>query len=56
MSCVVDYSKQPPVFRCTACNGTAPLSLPMSIEKVVEAGKAFQQAHLTCREEPKPAG
>jgi hypothetical protein len=27
MTCVIDYSQKPVVFRCTICNGTAPLPL-----------------------------
>lgn len=54
MTCVVDYSQQPPVFRCTHCNGTSPLSLPLQIDQVVALVETFQRQHADCEKKHAP--
>ena len=48
MACVLDYSQKPVVFRCTICNGTAPLPLPLQISQLRALTDDFHNKHRHC--------
>ncbi len=47
MTCIVALTS-PPTLRCTKCDETAPLSLPMTVDQVVAVTQAFQKRHANC--------
>ena len=47
---VIDYRIQPPVFHCTRCGNSSPLSLPLQIEQLVTLSEAFSEKHAKCGE------
>lgn len=48
MTCVIDMSHKPPVLLCTACEGTAPFSLPMNVSQITAITETFQRQHREC--------
>lgn len=48
MSRVFDYRSDPPVLRCSICNGTSPLPMPVSLDQVIEAINQFEDQHRPC--------
>lgn len=53
MTCVIDYSQKPVVFRCTLCNGTAPLPLPLLISQLRALTDDFHSKHRDCAKNVK---
>lgn len=46
--CVLDYSSQPPQFRCKWCGGFEPISLPMAVTELVRRSDVFTAMHQHC--------
>jgi hypothetical protein len=45
---IVDYAKSPPVFRCTICDDTEVLVLPVSVTRLAKLSRAFILKHEDC--------
>ena len=56
MTCIIDYGQNPVVFRCTVCNNTAPLPLPIQISQLAALVDDFHKKHKACACPPKNTG
>jgi hypothetical protein len=46
---VLDYSQDPPVYRCRRCGESAALILPMDLKTVARRCEAFIALHASCK-------
>lgn len=51
---LLDYSQQPPRFRCGRCDVTRELHLPAVVEDFSLQGEAFAAGHRGCAASPPP--
>lgn len=51
---LLDYSQQPPRFRCGRCDATRVLQLPALVEDVGLQADAFAEGHRGCAESLTP--
>lgn len=47
-SCILDATGPAPVMRCTHCNATEPVQLPMDMKQLAKKGEAFRNEHRYC--------
>lgn len=47
-SCILDATGPSPVLRCTHCNATEPVQLPMDMKQLAKKGEAFRNEHRYC--------
>ena len=45
----LDYTHQPPVFRCLGCADTHEVQLPMPVIELVKLSDQFVARHRACR-------
>lgn len=50
MTCYIDHTKVPPVFICSICEATAPLSFPITTEQLEALTQQFRKQHRRCSE------
>jgi hypothetical protein len=53
--CVLDYTHQPPVFRCIGCGDIHEVKLPMPFFELVKLSDQFGARHRACRPRPHMA-